>query len=108
MSLRLHEIAEAEHRILNPYTDEKLRLLGEICRLQAGQRQLDLACGKGEMLSQWAAQYGITGVVVDLSEVFLAAAHARAQELGVSDRISFHQGGASAYQPEPAAFSTLR
>ena len=26
MSLRLHEIAEANHRILNPFTDEKLML----------------------------------------------------------------------------------
>ena len=31
MSLRYHEISEANHRILNPFTEEKLRLLGEIC-----------------------------------------------------------------------------
>jgi len=42
MSLRQHEIAEASHRILNPFTEEKLLLLGEVCRLRAGQRQLDL------------------------------------------------------------------
>ncbi|HET7770643.1 MAG TPA: hypothetical protein VFN74_17850 [Chloroflexota bacterium] len=33
MSLRHHEIAEANRRILNPFTAEKLALLGEICRL---------------------------------------------------------------------------
>lgn len=54
MSLRLHEIAETNHRILNPFDETKLMLLGEICRLQSGMRQLDLACGKGEMLCQWA------------------------------------------------------
>lgn len=78
MTLRFHEIAEANHRILNPFTDEKLMLLGEVCRLEAGQRQLDLACGKGEMLCRWAQRFGIEGVGVDLSEVFLAAAQARA------------------------------
>jgi hypothetical protein len=45
-----HEIAEADHRILNPFTDGKLMLLGGVCRLGRTQRQLDLACGKGEML----------------------------------------------------------
>jgi cyclopropane fatty-acyl-phospholipid synthase-like methyltransferase len=54
MSLRFHEIAEQNHRILNPFTEEKLMLLGEICELEPGMRQLDLACGKGEMLSRWA------------------------------------------------------
>jgi hypothetical protein len=42
MSLRLHEIAESGHRILNPFTVEKLRLLAEVCRLEEGQRLLDL------------------------------------------------------------------
>lgn len=42
MSLRYHEIAETNHRILNPFTDEKLMTLGAVCRLQPGQRLLDL------------------------------------------------------------------
>jgi hypothetical protein len=57
MSLRLHKIAEAHHRILNPFTDEKLMLLGEVCRLRPGMRQLDLCSGKGEMLCQWARRW---------------------------------------------------
>ena len=94
MPLRFHEIAEANHRILNPFTDEKLMLLGQICRLEAGLRQLDLACGKGEMLCRWAQRFGIEGVGVDLSEVFVAAARVRAAELGVADRVRFVQGDA--------------
>lgn len=104
MSLRLHELAEADHRILNPFTHEKLMLLGEICRLQAGQRMLDLACGKGEMLSRWASRFGIGGVGVDLSEVFLSAARARAVELGVSSALDFVQADAATYQAEAASF----
>ena len=71
MSLRFHEISEAGNSILNPFTHEKLRRLGEICQLDRRTTQLDLACGKGEMLSQWAKLHQVTGVGVDISTVFL-------------------------------------
>ena len=54
--LRFHEISEAGHRILNPFTDDKLMLLGSVCRPRPGQRILDLCCGKGELLARWAAE----------------------------------------------------
>ncbi|HEY4189920.1 MAG TPA: class I SAM-dependent methyltransferase [Candidatus Limnocylindrales bacterium] len=104
MSLRHHEIAEADHRILNPFTEDKLRLVGEVARVEAGTRVLDLACGKGELLCRWADWFGSGGVGVDLSPVFLGAAVARAAELGVGERITFLQGDAGTYEPEPGAF----
>ncbi len=97
MSLRFHEIAETNHRILNPFTETQLDMLGEICRLNSGTRQLDLCCGKGEMLSRWSARYGTIGVGVDISEVFLEAAHKRARELEVGQRVQFVQGDAAEY-----------
>ncbi len=99
--LRQHEISEAEQRILNPFTDEKLMLLGEVCRLRPGQRQLDLACGKGEMLCSWAERFGIGGLGVDISDVFIPVAEARAAELGVSDRVRFERADASSVTPQP-------
>jgi SAM-dependent methyltransferase len=104
VSLRFHEIAESNHRILNPFTDDKLMLLGAICRLQPGARILDLACGKGELLARWAAEWGTGGVGVDVSDVFVPAARARAAELDVADRVEIVRGDASAYRPEPAEF----
>ena len=101
--VRQHEISEAEHRILNPFSDEKLMLLGEVCRLRAGQRQLDLACGKGEMLCRWAARFGIEGLGVDISELFLAAARKRAEELGVADRVRFEAGDAGRFEADAAS-----
>ncbi|WP_345574403.1 SAM-dependent methyltransferase [Nonomuraea rosea] len=98
MSLRFHEIAESRHRILNPLTDDKLDLLGVICRIPAGARQLDLACGKGEMLSRWAADYGLRGVGVDISKVFLNDARSRAENLGVADRVDFIEADAGTYK----------
>jgi cyclopropane fatty-acyl-phospholipid synthase-like methyltransferase len=77
MSLRLHEISEAGHRILNPLTDAKLMLLGSVSRIGPDTRVLDLACGKGELLCRWAREYHAHGHGIDLSHVFLAAARAR-------------------------------
>ncbi len=106
MSLRFHELAEANHRILNPFTEEKLMLLGEICRLRPGLSQLDLCCGKGEMLSLWAQRFGIAAIGVDISSVFIAAARDRADELGVGTQVKFIQGDAAAYQP-PQPFNIV-
>jgi len=95
MSVRQHEIAEANHRILNPFTHDKLMLLGEVARVGPATRILDIACGKGELLCQWASAYGSSGHGVDLSEVFLDAARDRADELCVADRVRYtHSAGA--------------
>lgn len=97
MSLRFHEIAEADRRIQNPFSESKLRLLGEICDVSEGTRLLDLACGKGELLCAWAADRGATGTGVDISAVFLEAARDRAAELGVASRVAFERGDAADY-----------
>ncbi|SDL05773.1 SAM-dependent methyltransferase [Nonomuraea jiangxiensis] len=107
MSLRFHEIAEAGHRILNPFTDDKLDLLGKICRIAPDSRHLDLACGKGELLSRWAADYGTEGVGVDISKVFLTAARTRAEELGVADRLDFVEADAAAYKDTPESYDIV-
>jgi SAM-dependent methyltransferase len=97
MSLEFHEIAETNHRILNPFTYDKLMLVGKVCRLKMGMRQLDLCCGKGEMLCQWGQYWGTGGVGVDISKVFLEAARQRAVELSVDDRVRFVEGDAAQY-----------
>ncbi len=107
MSLRFHEIAESNHRILNPYTEDTLMLLGEICRLKVEMRQLDLACGKAEMLCRWAQRWGIGGVGVDISSVFLAAARTRAEELDVASQLTFVQEDAGKYQAEARSFDVV-
>ncbi len=107
MSLRFHEISEGNHRILNPFSENDLMLLGEICRLQPQMRQLDLACGKGEMLCQWARRWGITGVGVDISKVFLPAARQRATELNVTDKVTFIEADAGTYMTEGQQFDIV-
>lgn len=107
MSLRFHEIAESTHRILNPFTEPQLDLLGEICHPDRGTRQLDLCCGKGEMLCRWSADYGIMGVGVDISTVFLEAAGKRSRELEVGERIQFVHGDAADYPEDHHQFDIV-
>ncbi|HVQ86742.1 MAG TPA: class I SAM-dependent methyltransferase, partial [Actinomycetes bacterium] len=105
--LRQHEISEVSHRLLNPFSEEKLMLLGEICRLTPDHHQLDLACGKGEMLCRWAERYGMSGLGVDLSQVFLNSARERASELGVAGRVSFQQADAAEVVLPAASFDVV-
>ena len=92
---RYHEISESTSRILNPLSEPKLDELGRICRLHAGQRHLDLACGKGEMLCRFARAHHTVGVGIDINPPFLESARARARELGVDGQVSFLQGDAA-------------
>ncbi|MGH3716951.1 MAG: SAM-dependent methyltransferase [Micromonosporaceae bacterium] len=96
-------IREGDARVLNPFTPEKLAILGRAVKLRPGTSILDLASGKGELLCSWARDHGITGTGVDISTAFLAAARARAEELGVADRVSFVHADAAGYvAAEPA------
>ncbi|WP_436496254.1 SAM-dependent methyltransferase [Actinokineospora sp. HUAS TT18] len=90
-------IRESGHRVHNPLTEAKLATMGAALKLAPGTSVLDLCCGSGELLATWAKAHGITGTGVDISTAFLAAAEARAAELGVSDRVNFVHGDASGY-----------
>lgn len=107
MSLRFHEIAEQNHKILNPFTKEKLILVGEICRFNEDTHLLDLCCGKAEMLCQWSSRSGIRGTGVDISATFLEAARKRAIELGVIDRIELIEGDAAQYTAQARDFDVV-
>jgi hypothetical protein len=104
---RYHEISEADHPILNPLRADQLFLVGDICGLSAGQRHLDLASGKGEMLCQYALRYGTTGVGVDIYEPCITAANARAVELGVAHAVEFVRDDASTYAAHPDSFDLV-
>lgn len=97
MSERFFEIAEADRRIQNPFSEAKVLTLGEICDVSADTELLDLACGKGELLCQWAARYGASGTGVEINESFVADARGRAAELDVDDRLAFVREDATEY-----------
>ncbi|CNK14810.1 SAM-dependent methyltransferase [Yersinia vastinensis] len=94
---RIFTISESEHRIHNPFTPEKYATLGRVLRMKSGTQILDLGSGSGEMLCTWARDYGITGVGIDMSQLFSEQAKLRAEELGVSDRVTFIHNDATGY-----------
>lgn len=94
---RIHNITEGAHRIHNPFTSEKYATLGTALRMEPGTRILDLGSGSGEMLCTWARDYGITGLGIDMSQLFSEQAKHRTQELGVTDRVTFIHDDATGY-----------
>ena len=80
---------------MNPLAHDRMMLLGEICGLDSKTEILDLASGKGEMLSQFARTFGVFGIGVDIFPPLLEEATLRALELGVEDRVRFEEGDAS-------------
>ena len=94
---RIFTITESAHRIHNPFTPEKFATLGAALRLEPGTRVLDLGSGSGEMLCTWARDFRITGIGIDMSQLFTDQAKLRAEELEVSDRVEFIHGDAAGY-----------
>lgn len=94
---RIFTVSESEHRIHNPFTQEKYATLGRVLRMKRGTRILDLGSGSGEMLCTRARDYGITGTGIDMSPLFTAQATRRAEELGVSERVHFIHNDAAGY-----------
>jgi tRNA A58 N-methylase Trm61 len=89
---RIFTISESEHRIHNPFTPEKYATLGRALRMAPGTTILDLGSGSGEMLCSWARDHQIVGTGVDMSLLFSQQAAARAEALGMSDRVTFIPG----------------
>jgi Methylase involved in ubiquinone/menaquinone biosynthesis len=97
---RIFTISESEHRIHNPFTEEKYATLGRVLRMKPETRILDLGSGSGEMLCTWARDHAITGVGIDMSRLFSEQARRRAEELGVSSRVQFIHDDAAGYVAE--------
>jgi cyclopropane fatty-acyl-phospholipid synthase-like methyltransferase len=94
---RIYTISESAHCIHNPFTSEKYATLGRVLRMNAGTRILDLGSGSGEMLCTWARDHGVSGIGVDMSELFSQQAKQRAKELDIADCVTFIHQDASGY-----------
>lgn len=94
---RIFNVTESAHRIHNPFTPEKYATLGNVLRLEPETHILDLGSGSGEMLCTWARDHKITGLGIDMSQLFSTQAKRRAEELGVSDRVRFIHADAAGY-----------
>lgn len=93
--------------ILNPISHDKLMLLGEYCGLQAGTRVLDIGSGKGYLLRQWAARWGVRGTGLELNPSFVAAARESAGAEGAADDVTFTEGPARDFSPDPEGYDVI-
>jgi SAM-dependent methyltransferase len=99
-----HGVAERFHDIQNPIGADKVRLLGERLGLEAGQRVLDIACGRGGPALVLASAFGCEIVGVEKSSEFAEAARARIAAAGLEELISVHVQDAADFPIEPEAW----
>ncbi len=77
--------------------------------IQAGQHVLEVACGTGRAAVDLAQAVGETGRLdaLDLTEAMLDRAHAKVEQLGLSNRVYFKQGNARELPYPDATFDVL-
>ena len=113
---RYFVVAEREHELQNPTSEEKLLLLGRRIRLGLESRVLDVASGRGGPAILLAREFGCTIEGVEIAPEFHAAAVERAARDGVGELVSFRladaayeelAAGAYDFLPKPLALSEL-
>jgi SAM-dependent methyltransferase len=89
------EVAEAEHALQNPTSEEKILLLGERLDLAPGTRVLDVASGRGGPALLLARAYGCTIEGIEIRAGFHATAVERAAAEGLDGLVTFRLADAS-------------
>ncbi len=92
---RYFVVAESEHELQNPTSEEKLLLLGRQLGLGPGSRVLDVASGRGGPALVLARTFGCTIEGVEVAPEFHAVAVDRIAEAGLAELVSFRLGDAS-------------
>jgi SAM-dependent methyltransferase len=97
---KFYDVTHRYHEVCNPMSTAKLDELVELLRLNPGSAVLDIACGKGELLTRLAERYKISGIGVDISPYCVADAEQRLRErvLGAQTQI-LNMNGAD-YSPD--------
>ena len=101
---RYFVVAERDHELQNPTSEEKLLLLGRRIRLGPGSRVLDVASGRGGPAILLAREFGCTIEGIEIAPEFHSAAVERAARAGVSDLVSFRLADAGHEQLAPDAY----
>lgn len=92
---RFYVVAEREHEIQNPTSQEKLLLLGERLRLGPGSRVLDVASGRGGPAIVLARAFGCRVEGIEIAPEFHAVAVEHASGAGLAELVSFRLADAS-------------
>jgi len=88
------------HTVLNPMSTIKIDELIELLNLKPQAVVLDIACGKGEILTRIAGRYTISGVGVDISPFFVADAKQNLKQRVPNSRIEILNMDGADYKPD--------
>jgi len=64
---KYYDVTHRRHVLCNPTSLEKLDFVASLVGLKPGNRVVDIACGKAELLARLAERYGVSAVGVDKS-----------------------------------------
>jgi len=101
---RYYVVAERDHEIQNPTSEEKLLLLGERLGLGPKSRVLDVASGRGGPALVLARAFECTVEGVEIEPAFQAVAVERAAARGLAHLVSFRLGDASREELEQESY----
>ena len=88
------------HSTLNPMSTTKVDELIELLNLKSQSAVLDIACGKGEILTRIAERYTISGVGVDISPFFVSDAKQKLKQRVPNSRIEILNMDGADYKPD--------
>lgn len=95
-----HEVTHYLHDVMNPSTVERLDQMGDLLRVDAATRVLDIACGYGELLLRWWERHGSTGMGVDSAGYTIRRAREQKAKRAPEASIDFMQGRGEEYQTD--------
>jgi SAM-dependent methyltransferase len=77
---KFYDVTHRYHEVCNPMSGAKLDELIKLLGLDPGSAVLDIACGKGELITRLAEQYEISGIGVDISPYCVTDAEQKLKE----------------------------
>ena len=97
---KFYDIIHRHHEVCNPTSSAKLDELVGLLRLNPGSTVLDIACGKGELLTRLAERYEISGIGVDISPYCVTDAEQKLRERVPGAQIQILNMDGADYSPD--------
>ncbi len=106
-SLDYATVAERDPEILTPISAENLELLARHCRVRDGSIVLDVGCGKGFLLRQWAKRWKIDGTGLEIRSAAVAYARRAAASENLRGHVHFVEAPASEARVRPGGYDVI-
>lgn len=90
-----------------PTPEAAIETLLEVLQVNDSDVIYDLGCGDGRILISAASQFGARGVGIDLDPLRVKEAQAKADELGIRDRVKFQEADLFTSRFEDASIVVL-